>query len=440
MRNPALLSAFAGLLVTTGVVACGTTTVVEGPAPAATDPAPTTPVPTPAPTSTTPTPPDDHGAVSTTYPAFKPAIAQLVNNGGSVLKNPVIVTVTWDGDTNADVFESVGDTIGGGTYWSQVTAEYGAAAATSGTDYHVRLTSAPPTSMSTDDLDAFVAAKVADGTFPAVTTGNPVYILYLSTATALQIDGASACSQGVGGYHDSTKSGPSIAYAIVPQCKSSDVNTTTLSASHELAEATTDPYPMTQPAWYGFRDQDLAWTLANDFQVEDGDACEFFRDTELEAGTDSALTFTTQRQWSNKSGAAGHDPCVPVFANQVFYNVTPLDLEDVSVDLTRYGYGPVTTKGYTVPVGGSKIIPLGFYSDGAIKPWTIEAVAGGVAARSSADVDLTLDVKQGQNGQKAYLTVTVNSAGKSGYELLSIKSTYNGNTHYMPLIIASPAK
>src|SRR5579859_6927028 len=41
-------------------------------------------------------PPVDHGAPSTTYPAFAPNFAQITNQGGQVMTNPVVVAITWD--------------------------------------------------------------------------------------------------------------------------------------------------------------------------------------------------------------------------------------------------------------------------------------------------------------------------------------------------------
>ena len=67
-------------------------------------------------------------------------MGQLKHNGGSVLKNPVIVTVTWAGDDKADQLEAFGDTVGAGQYWKDVTSEYAVAAATSGDAHHVRIT------------------------------------------------------------------------------------------------------------------------------------------------------------------------------------------------------------------------------------------------------------------------------------------------------------
>jgi hypothetical protein len=422
-------------LLSSVVVACGSTTIEPAPVatPAATDPAPVDPAPAAVPA------PLDHGAPSTTYPAFTPAIGQLARNGGAVLKNPVIVTVTWPDDAQADQLEAFGDAIGAGQYWKDVTSEYAVGAGISGADNHVRLTDAAPASYSDTQLNSFVAASLSKAVspWPTPATGDPVYILYLPTTTTLTLQGKSACATGVGGYHDSTVvNGKPVAYAIVPRC-GGPFDITTNAASHELAEAATDPYPRTRPAWSGFREQDLAWEFFQQFQSENGDACEFYRDSTLAAG-ESDVPFTVQRQWSNVSAAAGHDPCVPVFKGTTYFNVTPLDLEDVTADLSALGGSDATGKGYKVKVGETRQIPLGFYSDGPTAAWTIKAINGGIASRSSAGVDLELDVTTGQNGQKAYLTVTVNTAGKTNTELITIVSTRAGQSHYMPILLGRP--
>jgi hypothetical protein len=434
MTNRALLALLSGLATST-VIGCGTT-VVDAPAPA-TDPAVEAPAAPPVATEP-PAPELDHGAPSTTYPAFAPAMGQLRNHGGGVLKNPVIVTVTWDSDDKASELETLGDTIGAGQYWHEVASEYGSGPAVSGDANHVRITDAPPATITDTQLSALVAASLTKDEAPwPVPAGDAVYILYLPSTTQLMLQGKSACAQGVGGYHDSTSvNGKPTAFAIVPRCGSS-FDHVTVAASHELAEAATDPYPRTRPAWSGFRDDDLAWEFFQQFQSENGDACEFYRDSDLAPG-ESDVAFTVQRQWSNASARAGHDPCVPAFANTKYFNVTPLGLEDIDVDLSSLGGGEGTTKGFKVKVGETRQLPLGFYSDGPLGDWTIKAINGGIAGgRSSGGVDLTLDVTSGQNGHKAYLTVTVNTAGKTNTELVTIVSTRAGTSHYMPLLIGN---
>jgi hypothetical protein len=421
------------VLLSSLAIACGASEATDPaatPAPAATTPAAPVTKPAPAP------PVLDHGAPSTTYPAFAPAMGQLAKHSSNVLTSPVVVTVTWPDDADATKFETLGDVITTGAYWKAVASEYGSGPGVSGAANHVRLTDAAPATITDTELATFVAASLtkADSPWPAPATGNPVYILYLAKSTDLILQGKSACSQGVGGYHDSTKvNGKNVAYAIIPRC--GEFDTLTNAASHELAEAATDPYPRVSPAWTGFKDEHLAWEFFQQFQSENGDACEFYRDSMLTA-QETDVGFAVQRQWSNVSGKAGHDPCVPVIAGQTYFNVTPLDLEDLDVDLSTLGGDVVTTKGYKIPLGGTKTIPLGFYSDAAQAAWTIKAITGGIAGGGGrGGVDLTLDVTTGQNGEKAYLTATVNTAGRTNSELVTIVSTRGSVTHYMPILI-----
>lgn len=422
------------------VVACGggveSSPVPGGPA---TSPPVGTAAPDPGPQPGGPTS-VDHGAPSDKYPAFTPDIAQLVNNGGQVLAKPVITTVTWSNEPAADTFEKFGDQLGASEYWKAVTAEYGVGAATSGAEHHVRIPTAGPASISDADLTTFVQTSLSDAAsgWPAPTPDS-VYILYLPKGTSLVLQGQDACKQGVGGYHESvTVNGKEVAYAIVPQCASSKLDVTTLSASHELAEAATDPYPNKSPAWVGFDDAHLSWELFNQFQSENGDACEFYRTSTLTGGT-SDFPFTVQRQWSNASAKAGHDPCVPAAAGP-YYNVTPLGTETITADFSALG-GPkkVTSKGYVVALGETRTIPIGLYSDAPMAAWTIKAIEGGVSGPPSTPrLELALDVASGQNGQKAYLTVKALQQGKTKTELVTIVSTANNVPHYMPILIGTP--
>ncbi len=385
-----------------------------------------------------PAPPKDHGSVSAMYPAFTPEIGQLVDNGGQVLANPVIVTITWKGETAADQFEQFADALGPSEYWKQVTSEYGVGPAKSDAAHHVRLADDPPMSINDSDIPQLLSKHLTanDGVLPA-STGNEIYIFYIPSKTTFNLQGQEVCSTGVGGYHENTNiGGKQVAFAVVPQCGGMDE--TTLSASHELAEAATDPFPMALPAYSGFDDNHLAWEFFQQFQSENGDACEFYREAPMDA-TSFGVPFTTQRQWSNASGKAGHNPCVPA-PKGAYFNVTPLGLESIDLDLTALGGSTATTMGYKVKIGETKTVPLGFYSDAATGPWTIQAQPGGIMGRTSGSVDLSLDVTSGQNGQKAYLTITANAQGKTKGELITIVSNLNGMKHYMPILIGSPDK
>lgn len=439
MSNRALLTLAA---VATLGAACSASTsdpapVVTPPAPPATDmPAATTPPATVPP----PPPPLDHGAVSTTYPAFTPATGQIQTHGGPVLAHPVIITVTWPNDPQATDFEAFGDTVGAGAYWKALTSEYGAAAAVSGAANHLRLTDPAPASITDSALAKYISDSLsAPGTvWPIPATGDPVYVLYLPSTTTLTLQGADVCTTDVGGYHASVNvNGKPVAYAIIPRCGNVPLEDSTLTASHELDEATTDPYPNGASAYRGFREEDLAWQQFLQNQDEVGDACEFYDNSVLSPAdsTSSVPGYTVQRQWSNASGAAGHDPCVPEFKGEVYFNVAPIGMEDIQVAVQN---SLTTAKGFKIPAGTKRQIPLGFYSEGPTEPWTIKAVNGTLAGGAAGDdITMSLDVTSGQNGQKAYLTVAVKTASPSNSELVTIVSKRGGMTTYMPFLIGN---
>lgn len=388
----------------------------------------------------------DHGSASAVYPAFKPDIGQIVNNGGGVLKNPDIVTVTWTVDPDLATYESFGDQIGASKYWATATAEYGIGAATSGKANHVEIATPPPAMLADADIMALVMnGATSPGTWP-VPTANSIYTLYVPPQTSVILQGSDACSQGIGGYHGNVAVGSfNVAYAVVLECSQLSgpggvVAETTQSASHEIIEAATDPNPMGSPAWYGFDDSaHMSWDVFQQFQDEIGDACELYFDS-FYTDTEATFPFSIQRMWSNKSAAAGHAPCVPT-TGAPYYNTTLLEPENITVDASMYGLGGhFATKGVRILPGQTKTFAIGFYSDAALPPWNIAAYEDNPLLGQSGATNLTisLDVTQGQNGNKAYVTVKVNSKGQMNAELVSIASgDRRFSAHYMPILISS---
>jgi hypothetical protein len=262
---------------------------------------------------------------------------------------------------------------------------------------------------------------------------------------------------GTGGYHDNVNvSGfGDIAYAVVLQCPGGRGGVTS-AASHELIESATDPYPSDNPAWTGFNDSIyIAWDLFQTGQsgleqTEVGDMCENNFDSFY---TDPSLG-GVQRTWSNVSAQGGHAPCVPAESGP-YFNVTPLNQEAITINSSPFPLGgtaraPAT--GYSIPVGKSKTFAVGFYSDGPTGgPWTISVEDAGdiyagqyFKAVGTSAVTTSVDVSQGQNGQVAYVTVTVNSMDQTKSDLIVIRSELAGSTcgfgpcrHDMPILISS---
>jgi len=382
----------------------------------------------------------DTGAPSTVYPAFAPAMGQIQKNGSGYLTAPVIVTITWadDDPTSVSAFEQFGDDIGGSSYWTAATSEYGIGTAQSGTGNHIHIAANGPMQMNDSDIQTFVQQNVG-AALPAP-TAQTIYALYLSPSTQLIYNGSPACTSGIGGYHSiTTASGFNPAYAVIPRCGgggAQGIQSATLTASHELVEAASDSPP--GYGYTGFETPYMAWEYFLGFQHEIGDACEFYQDSFFMES--APFAFAVQRIWSNKSGAAGHAPCVPAPAGS-YFNVTPLNPQTIDVDLTQQEGSPrFATKGYAAKVGQTVTFQVGFYSDGPTSgPWQLSAHSGNPLTGLTSNLVATVDSSKmtGVNGETTSVTVKVVSAGASKGEVLTLSSYLGGTTHYMPVLIGS---
>jgi hypothetical protein len=308
-------------------------------------------------------------------------------------------------------------------------------------------------------------AGVAGSGWPAP-TDNTVYAFFLPPGTNLLGGGGGGnqdtCAAGVGGYHGDVAVGSaSVPYAVVPSCNfkilPNAADQTTASMSHELIESATDPQPNgTGAAWIGFNIDPFAFDYfyfdLQLFDAEIGDACEvfdgvFYQDMETSPAPFSAFV---QRTWSNKSGLAGHDPCVPESPGETYFNVAPLGMQDVTVSLPAQltgssGTTSQPTKGYKIAAGATGTFQVGFYSDGPTnQPWDISAVVGNPIPGATAvnnfnksSLTASLDKTSGVNGEKAWVTVKVATTGSTFKgEMITIVSSLNSASYYMPIWIA----
>ena len=387
----------------------------------------------------------DHGAPSTKYPAFAPVMPQLVNHGGAVLLKPVLVTVTFPSEKNVDAYEAFDDNLGPTSYWKEVASEYGVGPTVSDAIDHVRMTTTLPDAMDDGELDTYVgehALNYAKYGWPAP-TDQTIYVLVIPPTTAVSLSGRDTCSTGIGGFHTSTTVGAiEVAYAIVLQCTDPGVTPRlqSVTASHEIGEAATDPHP--QLGFQGFEgvdDDDIAWRIMQNGAVENGDLCENDPDARYRDTVDPGFAYRVQRQWSNASSKLGHNPCVPVPPDP-YFNVVGLELEKVTFNASDFGLSSrLATRGYHVAVGETKTFPIGFWSDGPTAAWTLAVQEGTpfAAPPKVSRLDVSLDKYTGSNGEKAYVTVTVKSATGRKASILTIQSSDGGTEHYMPILISS---
>jgi hypothetical protein len=371
-------------------------------------------------------------------------------NGGTVLANISLVTVTFDGDSFRSNIEAFDSTIGTTAWWNAARAGYCDAkgncvgpATPHATKPTVHLAAGALQNSYTDSasgggssIKTMIDTNIKNGTFPTPTP-NTLYNLYFPASTTINLDGTPSC-QGFGGYHNSmTSGGVTFAYSIMPRCSTgmgtqADFDYLTTAASHELAEAATDPFISTDPQspYTGFGGFTDAWDVPAGGEV--GDRCFDLGGTGADLYKEGK--YTVQRIWSNGAAKLGHDPCVPAPApaTEPYYNVA-----------TLASTGDVIS----IAIGGTATIPIQAISDAPI--------AGQLAFDA---IEITQQLGKGSNvlsvvstspagggiyvGAKGSVTVKLNSNPTQGVALLLLRAQrFNsggspiGSGHYWPVIV-----
>ncbi len=384
-------------------------------------------------------PPDlgDNGMVSNMYPAPHPDAPQVANANGPVLSAPVFVPVFFMNDdaTQKAALEDFVSKLGATAYWTAVGKEYGVGPGTA--TKPVELMETAPATIDDSGIQTWLAGKLNadDMAFPAA-TAQTIYVLHYPVGTTITLNtgmGSSQSCNSFGGYHSDTtldaKHGSmKIAYAVIPRCPAfagmTAIDVATSAESHELSEASTDPLPQDNPAYGQVDDNHLYWMFALG-GGEVGDMCA------QDPGAFTKFTgfdYMVQRSWSNAAAMAGHDPCVPAAANEVYFNAAP-ELPDM---ISLGGIGGFQTTGVSVPVGSTKTIDLDLFSDGPTGgPWTVavkdfQTLMGG----SGGNFSFALDRTQGQNGEKLHLTINSLKATQYNAGIFVVISKLNGQSHF----------
>jgi hypothetical protein len=253
-----------------------------------------------------------------------------------------------------------------------------------------------------------------------------------------------------GGYHwGLTTGGTSVSYAVVADCASppsdAEFAPLDLTASHEVAEAATNPCKGNGCTGYSLDTGHFVWQFVPALLTERGfdalipvggevaDLCESNADGFTPQGT----LVDVQRLWSNEAMLAGHDPCVPTNGSAAYFNARALLPDDI--DFVVDANTTIRTGGVAVPIGSSAVVELDLYSDADTGgPWSLEAfahdlgVSGLAALRPS--LDLHFDRVTGQNGEKLHLTIT-RRAGAAAGTVVVVDSYLASRHNYWPIAV-----
>ena len=370
----------------------------------------------------------DNGQQSTTYPAFKVDPPQVVSGGGSVLATPKVVPVYFANDdtTFTGKITTFLNKLPGSTYWGPGETEYGVGAVSIATP--VQLTEDAPASIADADIQTWLGAKLTsnDPAWPA-NDANTVYVLFYPSATTaitLGQGGGTSC-QDFGGYHDNItiQTTNHVAYAVVPRCANfgglSGLDAISATATHEIVEASTDPYPQSTPAYGQVDDNHIIWM----FLLGGGEVGDMCAQSASGYYTPTDVGSVVARIWSNAKAKAGHDPCQPDDGTP-YFNSMPVLTDSVNVA------GQVTTKAVTIPVGTTKDVEVDLFSDAATSgDWTVSAIDSATLQGQPAELAFAWDKTSGRNGNKLHLSITVNKASQYNAEGFLIESKLGGRTN-----------
>jgi hypothetical protein len=342
-------------------------------------------------------------------PAPHPRLPQVANLGGPVLASPRVQPVLYAADSDAAGIASFLATLETASYWREATSEYGVGPLQ--ILPAVTISTPPPATIGDGAIESEILANTT-GASPAWGAGDPstVYLVVLPQGTLATFADGETCCRDFGGYHSTVDSGTvAVPYAVGCSCPGAfgpaltGLQERTFAVSHELVEAATDPFPTTNPAYYGNDYADFVWSYATGGEL--GDMCAFNADAAYRLpGTELVV----QRTWSNAAAGAARNPCVPVASSIPYFNSFP------ALQLIQYPTGSSTfpTQGLSVALGSTVTIDVSLFSAGPIgRPWsvtayTFEDLLGG----SPSNLSVSLDKSQGANGDHLHLTVTPHQA------------------------------
>lgn len=360
--------------------------------------------------------PSNTGALPTTLPQIVPAQGTITQ--------PHIVPIFFSSNLLRTQLVSYIQNYVARSASYAVLAEYGVTASTVGAA--VTLSTAAPASVTDADIDAFIVARVGDGTFPAA-DGKTLYVLFYPQSTAITHAGSKSCTD-FAAFHGWTKVGSMDApYAIIPQCSSftspATLPSLTVAASHEITEAITDPVGQ---GWNDMNDPYSLW-FAPFAGNEVADMCEWLTDSTV---NESGIGISA-RVWSNAAMRNKKNPCLPIPSGSPSFFAVPFmpDLRTIQINTRQR-----QTELLTLTTNTPRTVEVRLSSDSPIPPMiTVEAEEVPIATVSNPSPAKVLGLTWQEApasprvtaaaGSTVHLQVSASAAPASAYTTFRVYAT-----------------
>jgi hypothetical protein len=236
-----------------------------------------------------------------------PSRISLTYHGGPMLQNVQVTTLfwgsNWKGSSLTDYFNGFFKSLfADGRYLANLD-QYDAGGYTVGTGTLATTTideQAPATQIQDSEIRTEIRAQIAAGNLPKQ-DANTLYFVFTPPKTVV-VDAYGDDSQNdFAGYHDFDSSSDGFSYAVIPyDDRLSNPQNMSLYASHELAEAITDPEPGDGTlGWYDNRNGEVG-----DIPVSLYQANKIAKSAlEDELDMPDGAVYLVQKEWSNQDSA-----------------------------------------------------------------------------------------------------------------------------------------
>lgn len=349
-------------------------------------------------------------SVPTTTAPFVPTFPEVVNVGGHVVSKPVVQPIVFAGDPLASTVEDFTQKVSASTYWQSIGAEYGVSSIAPRTP--VSITETAPTTITSKQVEAFLRDRIAVDPFGPLDPST-LYILYYPSGTTITATELGTSCVDFGGYHgEISVNGVAVGYAVIPRCD--DVDTLTVSASHEMFEWATNPLPKTQPAYARVDDAHPAWNAVMVGEISD--LCTFLDRKNV---MPTEVGYRVQRQWSNALSKVGAFPCAPYDGIANFQAIPEQQI-------------------ISMPKNGARKVAVHLYSDVALatamtlKVLTKDAWYG---RPTTHGISATLSTTTGHAGD--VISLTVSATGDATEDDVIVFSRSGDATHLWPVHVVT---
>jgi len=339
-------------------------------------------------------------------PSDHPQLISMRRGRGPVMDHIEVWTVVWQGD------EALGDRVNRfldwmltSDYWAQSTAEYGVGPGVA--KGVLVIPQKPPATLDDSSIDGLLQGYITSGLFPTP-NGKTAFSFILSPKTMSTMFGSRGCNAYEGYHSEAQLAAGTTPYLVNLQCGSgTNFNSLTEVISHEVSEASTDPYPFSARGYVAIEDLPLGGEIS-DLCAGLGATYSTTQDVP-DGGTEDVSYFVT-RNWSNAAVKAGdRDPCQPVVNNRPYFNVAVNPI-NVLVD---------TSAGDDITEVDAAYEPYALGDVGLIK-WSL-------AYEPDSGITVVPSSGQGKAGQTIPLKIRVASTVRAGtYAIYLITDSAHG--------------